>query len=236
MAKAGISVFEILRKLEIFYGPQQPNSPTDPYLSLIWWHCGYPASDRACAKGWESLNQSVGVDPTDILSATPATLSMALRPGGMVPELRALRLKEIASRIKDEFGGDLGSALVGPIAKARKILKSFPNISDPGADRMLLFAGKAPIAAIPSNCPYVLVRVCHGRERENYRVTYTEAQSLVSAGVPENLEARTRAYLLLKRHGQEVCKTKNPKCSTCPLSSDCAFFAGRNRGRGAPAQ
>ncbi|MBV9146835.1 MAG: hypothetical protein JO065_13025 [Acidobacteria bacterium] len=236
MAKAGISVAEILRRLEIFYGRQQPNWPTDPYLFLIWWHCGYPASDRACAKGWESLNQSVGVDPTDILSATPATLSMALKPGGMVPELRALRLKEIASRIKDEFGGDFGSALVGPIAKARKILKSFPNISDPGADRILLFAGMVPIAAIPSNCPYVLVRVFHGRERENYRVTYTEAQSFVSAGVPENLEARMRAYLLLKRHGQEVCKTKNPKCSTCPLSSDCAFFAGRNRGRGASAQ
>src|SRR5262249_1906117 len=148
--------------------------------------------------------------------------------------LRAMRLKEIAARVQDEFDGDLRSALVGPIAQARKVLKSFPSIADPGADRILLFAGIAPLAAVASNCPHVLVRILHGRERANYGVTYREAQEAIDAEGPANFDTRIRAYLLLKRHGQELCKRK-PKCDQCPVNASCAYFAGKHRGRGARA-
>ncbi|MGH9565806.1 MAG: hypothetical protein ACRD4F_00925 [Candidatus Angelobacter sp.] len=37
-----------------------------------------------------------------------------------------------------------------------------------GADLVLLFDGIAPVAAVPSNCPHVLVRIQQGHERENY--------------------------------------------------------------------
>ena len=98
-------------------------------------------------------------------------------------------------------------------------MKKFSNIADPGADRILLFAGIAPIAAVPSNCPQVLVRILHGQERENYGVNYREAQQAIAAEVPETLDARKRAYLLLKRHGQEICKRTKPKCEKCPVNS-----------------
>jgi endonuclease III len=153
----------------------------------------------------------------------------------MVPELRAMRLKEIAARVKDEFGSDLRAALIGPIAQVRKILKRFPNIADPGADGILLFAGITPVAAVPSNCPNVVVRIQLGQERENYGMTYREAQQAIEAEVPEKFDARARAYLLLKRHGQEVCKRTKPKCTECPVNSSCAFFAGNRRGRWTPA-
>jgi endonuclease-3 len=216
-------IAEILNRLESFYGPREPCWPADPYLFLVWWHCGYPASDAACAKGWESLNREIGVEPRQLLAASTPTLASALKPGGMVPELRAMRLKEIAARVQDEFGSDLRAALIGPIAQVRRLLKSFPNIADPGADRILLFAGLVPVAAIPSNCPHVLVRIQRGRERENYGVTYRQAQQAIEAEVPETFDSRTRAYLLLKRHGQELCKRSNPKCDRCPLNSGCAF-------------
>jgi endonuclease III len=177
----------------------------------------------------------MGIEAEQLLAASPANLARALRPGGMVPELRAMRLKEIAARVKDEFGSDLRAALVGPIAQVRKILKTFPNIADPGADRILLFAGITPVAAVPSNCPHVVVRIQRGQERENYGVTYREAQQAIEAEVPEKFDARARAYLFLKRHGQEVCKRTKPKCPHCPVNSSCAFFVGNRRGRWAPA-
>ena len=235
MCKKDSRIRELLRKLESIYGKQEPCWPTDPYRFLVWWHCGYPASDAACVKGWQSLNQEIGIEPEQLLAASPANLASALRPGGMVPELRAMRLKEIAARVKDEFGSDLRAALVGPIAQVRKILKKFPSIADPGADRILLFGGIVPVAAVPSNCPHVIVRIQHGQERENYGVTYREAQQAIEAEVPEKFDARARAYLLLKRHGQEVCKRTKPKCAYCRINSSCAFFAGTRRGRRAPA-
>ncbi len=107
-------------------------------------------------------------------------------------------------------------ALVGPIAQVRKILKKFPNIADPGADRILLFAGLAPVAAVPSNCPHVLVRIQRGQERENYGVTYREAQQAIETEIPQTFDSLVRAYLLLKRHGQELCKRTKPKCERVP--------------------
>jgi endonuclease-3 len=231
MQRTALTTLELLDVLEKFYGLQEACWPADPYEFIVWWHCGYPASDATCTKGWEKLTREVGIEPADLLAATPGELASALKPGGMVPELRALRLKEIARRVKDELGGDLRAALKGPIPDARRILKKFPGIADPGADRILLFAGIAPIAAVPSNCPQVLVRVQLGQERENYGVTYREAQQTITTDVPATFDARTRAYLLLKRHGQEICRRTKPKCAECPVNSNCSFFSGHRRGR-----
>jgi endonuclease-3 len=225
---------KLLDQLESAYGKQESTWPPDPYMFLVWWHCGYPASDRACAKGWDSLTQQIGTDPDSILSARPATLAGALKSGGMLPEIRAERLKEIAARVQEEFGGDLRAALVGPMATVRKTLKSFPGIADPGADRILLFAGIAPVAAVPSNCAYVLVRLQQGPEGKNYAATYREAQRILEAQVPAKFDARTRAYLLLKRHAQETCKLTNPRCSECRVKSICAYFAAMSSRTSSP--
>lgn len=217
----------LLDRLELLYGPQEPSFPVEPYEFLVWWYCGYPASDAACSKGWAALTREVGIEPEKLLRAKPAALSAALRPGGMVPELRAERLKEVAMRVQDEFAGDLRAGLVGPIPQARKKLKSFPSIADPGADRILLFGGISPIAAVPSNCVHVLDRILHPSESKNYSAAYREAQHVLAAELPEKFDARTRAYLLLKKHGQEICKRTNPKCDKCPISAKCAFFAAQ---------
>jgi len=214
----------ILDRLEQAHGPQQPHWPTEPYEFLIWWHCGYPASDAACARGWEALNRVTGIEPAEILDAGTAKLAGALKAGGMVPELRAMRLIEIAQRVQREFGGDLRSALTGTLPNVRKALQKFPNIAGPGADRILLFGGLAPVPAVPSNCPHVLVRILRGPERENYGASYQYAQKAIEAATPAAFDARTRAYLLLKCHGQELCKRTNPKCDHCPVKGFCAYF------------
>ncbi len=223
---------QLLDVLAASYGEQTAPWPTDPYLFLVWLHCGYPASEAKCAKGWESLTSQIGVDVERILKASPARLASALKPGGMVSELRAMRLKEIAERVLKQYGGDLREGLNGlSVAQARGALKEFPNIADPGADRILLFARISPVAAVPSNCPHVLVRIQAGQEGENYGRTYREAQQLMEDGLPPKFDSRTRGYLLLKRHGQQVCKSSNPKCDICPVATNCAFAAGKLRGR-----
>lgn len=220
---ARLTVREILNQLEKFYGQQEPCWPSDPYLFLLWWYSGYPASDASCGKGWKELTAKIGTDPDAILGARPAALAAALKPGGMFPELRAERMKEVAARIETEFGGDLRAALTGSITKVRKILKSFPGIADPGADRILLFAQIQPVAAVPSNCTGVLARVQKGEEEKNYNASYREAQRMIDSEIPATFDARFRAYLLLKRHGQELCKRNHPKCDQCPIRGACAF-------------
>src|SRR5579884_4305306 len=136
MKRSAPSIASILDALEAFYGAQQPAAPTDPYDFIVWWHCGYPASDAACDKGWAALRDEVGISPDALRRATPAQLARPLKAGGMVPELRAQRMKEIVERIERECEGDLLATLRRDPENARRLLKRFPNIADPGADRI----------------------------------------------------------------------------------------------------
>lgn len=229
------TIARILESLEAFHGPQEAAFPSSPYSHLVWLQCGYPASDDRCSRGWESLRKMVGVDPYQILGASLHELTRAVAPGGMIPELRAKRLREVATRVIEECSGDLSSALACPLPSARKLLKKFPTVGDPGADRILLFAGLSPIAAAPSNNPQVIVRIMRGREQENYNVSYKEAQEELGR-LPESVAERIRAYLLLRRHGQELCKRQQPQCSKCPIRDSCAFHVGHHRGRPTDSQ
>jgi endonuclease III len=152
-----LQITSLLDRLESFYGKQHSEVPTDPYEFLVW-HCSYPASEERCAKGWQSVRSKIGIAPKQLLAAK-TLLAGALKVGGMVPALRAARLKEIAGRVQDEFAGDLRSALSRLTAtQARKALKTFPGIGNPGADRILLFGRLLPVAAVPSSCPHVLFK------------------------------------------------------------------------------
>ena len=220
----------LLDTLEASYGPQKPAWPTDPYQFLLWWYCAYPASDAKCAKGWESLHKNIGLEPRRILAADSARLALALKPGGMFAEQRALHLKETADRVLEEFGGDLAGALKRlPLSKARAALKTFPGIANPGADRILLFAGISPVAAVPSSCTHVAARIFQSATRGNYSREYADAQQMIEQDIPPSFDARQRAYLLLKYHGQEICKRSSPLCSACPVARSCAYARAKRK-------
>ena len=216
-------ISDLLDSLESNYGALDPAAPTDPYEFLIWWHCGYPASEERCSKGWASLTREVGIAPKQLTAASTAKLVGALKAGGMVPDLRASRLKEIAAAVQGQYGGDLRTALSRLSApQARKALKAFPGIGNPGADRILLFSRLSPVAAVPSACPHVLVRVLQGPEGPKYVANNAAAQRMLNT-LPATFDERIRGYLLVARHGHELCKRSNPLCGRCRLRAQCAF-------------
>ncbi len=223
MAAALSKLARLLDRLEKFYGKPRPPYPTDPYEMILYINCAYPASEAACAKGFEALKKSIGVKVDQILAAPKDKLVEAARAGGSFPEMRAGRLQEIAELVKRDFAGDLRTALKKPLPQARKALKMFPCIGDPSADKILLFTKTAPVAAVPSNCLHVPLRLGLGEEGKNYAASYRSVQEAIRAQLPEDCSALTRAYLLLKQHGQELCKNSRPKCERCPVSSDCLY-------------
>jgi endonuclease-3 len=238
MQKSWPGLAGILDRLETHYGQQAAVGPSDPYEMILFVNCGYPATDASCTKGYDALKRDVGTEPEGILAAPRARLAKLMRLGGIVPELRAERLKTIAKMVTEEFGGDLKWSLekllqeekkgAGKgIRSVKKALKEFPVIGDPGADKILLFARLAPVAAVPSACVAVPQRILFGAEDKNYAAGYRAAQEAMKAEVPEKFDARQRAYLLLKRHGAEICKRTKPKCEICPVSSMCAYYAER---------
>jgi len=135
-----------------------------------------------------------------------------------------MRLKEIAQIVSRDFSGDLSAVLKQPLPEARKALKRFPTISDAGAEKILLFTRTAAVAALPSNCLHVPLRLGFGTERKNWAASYREAQAAVRTELRDDCDAYLRAYLLLKRHGEELCKATRPRCEECPVSDECRYY------------
>jgi len=224
-----------LDTLERLYGPQKAAGPSDPYEMILYLNSGYPATDGTCSKGFDALKREVGLKPGKILAAPPAKLAKCLRLGGIVPELRAKKLKEIARIVNSEFDGDLKAVLKKcmqeekkqrgqGVRAAKKVLRNFPVIGEPGADKILLFAKLAPVVAVPSASVAVPVRLWFGQEGKNYAADYRRVRDKLNGELPEMFEARQRAYILLKKHGHEICKKAAPKCQICPLTAQCAYI------------
>lgn len=228
----------ILNSLEKLYGAQELAGPSNPYEMILFVNCGYPATDLSCTKGYKPLKAEVGTRPDQLLKASSAKIAKLTKDAGMFPELRAERLKLIARVTNENFGGDLNWALARmmkdentPLEKrlrrVKSALKEFPVIGEPTADKILLFAAIAPVAAVPSAQTGVPQRILFGREDKNYGKGYRAAQEGIAAQLPSEFKGRRRAYLLLKRHGQEICKRTKPKCDICPVSAACLYFQER---------
>jgi len=233
---------QILEILEQTYGPQKLAGPTDPYEMIVFLNCGYPASDGACTKGFDALKREVGVEPKQLLAAAKAKLAKVMRPSVILPAVCAARLKDIAGRVKNEFDGDLTAALEkrledqgkpgtgsreNNLKPAKKLLQEFPTIGEPSAEKILLFSGLAPVAAVPSAFVGVPIRLFVGEPGKNYAADYRVAREVLDTGLPKTFEARQRGYLLLKKHGQEICKRSKPKCEICPLTAHCAYLQAK---------
>src|SRR5690348_11634354 len=130
---------KIVANLEQRYGsPGQPIT-RDPFELLLLENVAYLVSDERREKAFASLRRHVGEKPHEILAASDEDIKKATRLGGMQPEMRVHRLREIALIAMNEFGGDLGRALKLPLAKAKQALRKFPGIGEPGAEKILLF-------------------------------------------------------------------------------------------------
>lgn len=220
-------VVQILDRLEKHYGPPKRPYPSDPYEMILHRNAGYPQSDERCDKGFQALKKQIGLAPKKILAASDEALRDAARHGGMMPELRAQRLRDIAARVLDEFGGDMRAVMKRPLPDAKRALKKFPTVADATAEKILLFTRTAPVAAVPSNCVHVPLRLFGGKPemaRTRWYGAYRLVQDILRDALPETCEAQIRAYLLIKRHAAETCKLAHPRCDQCPVASLCPFF------------
>jgi adenine-specific DNA glycosylase len=64
-----------------------------------------------------------------------------------------------------------------------------------------------------------------------YTRDYGAGQKLIESEVAANSEARQRAFLLLKVHGQSICRRATALCNTCPLTASCAFVNAAPAGK-----
>lgn len=203
----------------------QPVPPANgPFEHVLWENACYLLPDHRRLAVFEALRDRVGLDPHKIQNADRGLLLELARMGGMRPETRRFRWLEIARITIDQFGGDLAAILKLPYAEARRALKQFPNIGDPGSEKILLYCGVASGLPLDWNGSRVLLRVGYGRaSAKNYSAQYRSIQEAIAGQLPKRAPAIVQAHLLLRQHGKEICRDKKPRCEDCGAAPLCAF-------------
>lgn len=224
MSKARKSFQKIIEELQNFYGPPEPPKVADPLGMILLENAAYLVSDERREQAFNALRERVGLTPPEILMAHEETLLEVARLGGMRPAARVEKLRRIAQIALQEFDGDFDRVLKQPLPRAKKLLKKFPGIGDPGAEKIFLFSRTHPILALDSNGLRVLLRLGYGEDSKSYSSTYRSAQEAVQNESKKDFDWLIAAHQLLRRHGQELCKRASPLCSRCPLKSSCRYY------------
>jgi endonuclease III len=218
-----VKLAKLVSRLAKEYGEPKPLPARGPFELVMWENACYLLPDERRAMVFQMLRDQVGMNAGAIAAASDEVLLPLAKLGGMRPEVRVFRWREIARITLTQFGGDLDQILIGSAAAAKKALKGFPNIGDPGAEKILMFCGMGTGLPLESNGLRVLVRVGYGREQKDYGRMYRSVQEALAPEVPQSAEACARAFVLLREHGKEICKTNEPLCFRCPVLDMCGY-------------
>lgn len=200
-----------------------PVLPTDPFQLVLWDNIGALIPDERRAALFAEFGRKVGFEPGAILTADPALLQSIAERGGMRPHVRVERWQQSAAIVLERGGGDLTRTLRAlPVAKARALLKRFPVIGDPGADKILLFAGIDTRPSLDPNGLRTLVRLGFFAQQASYAASYKVGVALLSTAGKLDRQWLMDAYLRLRAHGKTLCRRGAPLCHACPLDPVCA--------------
>lgn len=213
---------EVAEQLRSVYGDLRVEV-TDPFEMVLIENAAYLVDDARRIATFRALKKAIGTSPEAILRHSVAEIAEAIAGGGMKPEHRAAKVRESAEVAKRIGLPGLRDAVRNDPDAAKKLLREFPSVGEPYADRVLLFAGGHPRIAPDSNALRVLCRLGFVEEAKSYSTTYRKAAARAASEVKDADTARA-LHILLRRHGQEVCKTSEPRCGVCPLRKTCDWY------------
>ena len=219
-----LNLREAIKLLKKHYGRPLPPATADPFELVLWENVAYLASPTRRRDAFAHLQETVGTTPAAILAADKRALEQ-VTARGILKGTFAAKLRECARIAIAEYDGDLVPVVRGPVAAAKKALRAFPGIGEPGAEKILLFAGLQPLLAPDSNGLRVLVRIGLVPEEKSYARTYAAAREAANT-LPAKMDTMRDAHLLLAEHGRTLCKRSVPRCGVCPLAGGCAYARG----------
>ena len=169
MAQKGSSMrsfTKVISRLKKHYGEPEAPAARGPLELVLWENCCYLLPDERRLEVFNTLRDKVGMTAAAIDTAPDRLLLPIAQRGGMRPETRVFRWREIARITLTQYGGDLNSILDLTLADAKKALKQFPTIGDPGAEKILLLCGISSGLPLESNGLRVLGRMGWDDSRE----------------------------------------------------------------------
>src|SRR5438132_7898367 len=192
-----LTLEQIIEPLAGVFG-EPPDAPRRTLLELVLLeNVAYLVDDEQRLRAFRALETAVGLEPERILAASDDVLT-TVASHGILGAHQADKLRQIARITIDEFGGSLDSVRALPLAQAKKALRRFPGIGEPGAEKILLLARSHAVLGLDSNGVRVLTRLGVVREAKSYGATYRAVQAWVQPYHARGFDWLIRAQHLLR--------------------------------------
>ena len=157
------------------------------------------------------------------LSATPvADLTSLIAEAGLSGQ-RALRLKQIADRLVDDFGKvSLADLAHSDDAAAQRYLTSLPGVGVKTAKCVMMYSLGRQVLPVDTHTARVATRL---------GLVSTGSASAIDRDLSDVVPAALRFdfHVNAVAHGRAVCRAVRPRCDDCVLSSLCPVGRAANR-------
>jgi endonuclease-3 len=171
-------------------------------------------SDANSGRAFEGLKQRF---PTwdEVADAPVEELADVIRAGG-IAEVKSRRIKQILHEIEAREGSiDLSRLRKLEDEEATDYLLSLPGVGAKTAACVLVFSMGRDAFPIDTHVHRILRRLGWIEDK----TSADQAHRVIGPRIPP--EIRYDLHMAFIRHGREICKPRNPRCSVCVLFDLC---------------
>lgn len=161
--------------------------------------------------------------PTPAALAAASTAEVITAWGHLGYPRRALRLRECAQAICDDWDGE--------VPRDYDDLVALPGVGDYTASAVMSFAYGRRVPVIDTNIRRVLSRAIEGRESLGGSASAPEKRVIADCLPADDGQSVVWNQSVMEL-GAVVCTAAQPACESCPIAGECAFLAAGRPGLG----
>jgi endonuclease-3 len=199
------------------YGSAVTERVLDPIGELVYTILSQNTADINTERAFGALKEAYS-SWEEVLNTPEDELGLVIRSSGPF-RVKARRIKKSLGEIRNRVGAlDLGLLKDMNPEDAMDWLISLHGIGPKTAAIVLLFCFDMPLLPVDTHVWRISKRlglVPNSSSRE-------KAQKLLETIIPSNCKRSLNNNLV--RHGRSICKSQNPLCSSCFLSTFCQHF------------
>ena len=213
-------VFFILDELEkIYHNEARPPElgHDDPLDGLILTVLSQNTNDKNRDAAFTKLKTLYPAWP-DVIQAGRAKLEDAVRSAGLA-HTKAGRIINILNIIHEDFGEySLEKLARENSGTIREYLRALPGVGAKTVACVMLFDMKMPAFPVDTHITRISKRVGVAPEKTSPEEISCFYESIVP------ISRCLGGHVNIIEHGREICRARNPKCSSCVLASRCDFL------------
>lgn len=200
--------------LLIAYGPQHWWPGRTPFEVIIGAILTQNTSWRNVVPAIANLRREKLLTPRALEGVPFGRLARLIRSTGYFRQ-KARKLRAFVGFLRAQYGGSLKKMFRTRTSVLRQQLLAVHGIGPETADSILLYAGSHPVFVVDAYTRRILER--HGLAGPQH--TYEEIRALFEGNLPADVSLYNEFHALIVNTGKHYCRTREPRCSECPLES-----------------